>query len=157
MNFILRKATEEDSEFLYHLRNEETVRHFSLNPDPIIWETHRTWFEKKLASPDSVIFVVEKNGTAIAQTRFDLVDAVHADINIAVVSEFRGKGYGTEIIKKTTVLFLTEHPAVSLVRAYINLGNEASRKSFAKAGYVLQGESNHGGLRRTLLVFSRTS
>lgn len=155
MNITLRKAQKDDSEFLFNLRNEEAVRRVSGNSESISFETHSAWFAKKLAGAASVIFITEEEGIPIAQIRFDIEGKDNADISIAVVASKRGKGYGATIIKAATTRFLEEHRDVSAVSAFINLGNEASRKSFAKAGYKDRGESNKSGLQRHLFVFSR--
>ncbi len=155
MDFSLRKATPNDLEFLFNLRNEEVVRRFSLNSELISLDTHKKWFERKMASQDSVIFIAEKDSEPIAQTRFDLVGEDTAEVSIAVAADFRGKGYGTEILKQTTRLFLDSHPNVLMVRAYIELDNAASLRSFTKAGYRLKGESNDGGKTRHFLIFPK--
>jgi len=91
----------------------------------------------------------------MATIRFDFADAENAHISIALMREYRGRGYGTEIIKKTTAHFLAKHPRVASVRAYINAGNEPSLRSFTKAGYEMKDMSEKDGLRRHILVFSR--
>ncbi len=149
---LLRKATKNDSEFLFTLRNEESVRRVSGNPESISRETHEKWFEEKLTSSAAVIFIAEENGSAIAYVRFEVIQKDTASISVALVPSARGKGNGTRIITQATTRFLDEHPALSEVRAYINLGNEASEKSFSAAGYEPKGDSERGGMRQHLLI-----
>lgn len=153
--FSLRPARKEDSQFLFDLRNEEAVRCVSSNPDPISLETHHHWFEKKLASKESVIFIAEEEGTSFAQTRFDIVDEETADISIAVIATKRGKGYGALLIGEATKCFLSLHPKVSLVRAFIKPENAASLRSFLKAGYLADRETTQNGVRFVLLIRRR--
>lgn len=147
----LRKAAPGDLKFLFNLRNEESVRAVSLNSAPVDLNIHRKWFEKKLASSDSAIFIAEIGSSPVAQVRFD-ADGQSAEVSIAVVKDFRGKGYGAEILKAAAARFFSEFPDVKTIRAFINLGNDASLRSFGKAGYKLVGESDEGGLTRHLMV-----
>ena len=147
----LRKAAPEDLEFLFNLRNEESVRAVSFNSAPIDLDTHRRWFEKKLASSGSVIFIAEIGSLPIAQVRFD-ADGPRAEVGIAVVKSFRGKGHGTEILKQASSRFLKEFQKIKTVNAFINLGNDISLRSFSKAGYRHIGKSDHGGLTRHLMI-----
>src|SRR3989338_1386609 len=154
MNLALRKANKSVSRFLFELRNEEEVRCVSRNTAPIAFSDHKKWFEKKLASSVSLILIAEENGTPIAQTRFD-AKGQYAEVSVAVVSAFRGKGYGTKIIADATKLFFKKYTKVFAVRAYANLGNAASVKSFSRAGYRHLGEVDDEGTTRHLLVFER--
>ncbi len=151
----IRKLKLEDSEFLFNLRNEEAVRLVSLNSNPISLDTHSQWFQKKLESQNSIIFISEVDSLPIGQTRYDLLNPKEAEVSIAVTSNFRGKGYGTEILKRTAKQFFQDFPGVEMIYAFINLGNEASLRSFAKAGYRLLGKSDLGGLTRNQMILSR--
>lgn len=142
---------------MFDLRNDESVRRVSGNPEPISFETHSAWFAKKLTLTTSRIFIIEEQESPIAQTRFDLEGNGSAVISIAVIESHRGKGYGSRIIREATDTFFKEYSDVFTIRALINPGNEASLKSFAKAGYERKGESEEGGIMRHLLVFSRGS
>lgn len=153
-NLNIRKVRVKDSEFLFMLRNEESVRAVSLNSAPITWEAHQRWFEKKLANPNSMIYISESDSSPIAQTRYD-VNGESAEVSISVVIEFRGKGYGSEILKRTAEKFFRNFPFVKTVKAYINMGNVISLRSFAKAGYQLIGNSEEGGLTRNLMILNR--
>lgn len=151
MELIIRKAQPEDSQFLFNLRNEESVRAVSLNSDSITWETHQQWFQKRLINLNSIIYISELDSVPVAQTRYD-VSGEEAEVSIAVVKDFRGKGYGTEILRKTANQFFKDFPGVRAVKAFINLGNDASVRSFSKAGYQYVGRSNEGGLVRDKFV-----
>lgn len=154
MTLKLRVAKKDDSRFLFTLRNEEAVRLVSRQQDPIRFSDHEKWFEKKLQDSGSLILIAEESGTPIAQTRFDVRDQT-AEISIAVVSLFRGKGYGTRVIMEATKHFFLKYREVRLVRAFANIGNDASVRSFVKAGYRHLGEVDDGGTKRHLLVFER--
>lgn len=151
---ILRKADLRDSKFLFDLRNEESVRRVSLNDKPITSEEHRRWFEKKIADPNALLLIAEIGSEPIAQVRFD-ARGEEAEVSVAVVKDWRGKGYGTEILRQSARLCFKNFPAVERIRAFINLGNDSSVRSFSKAGYQYRERSEEGGLTRNLLILER--
>lgn len=153
MEIQLRRASIKDLGFLFKLRNEEAVRSASFNSDPIDLETHRKWFEKKLAGNDCILLIAEMDSRPVAQVRFDRLDNGDAEINIAVMEKFRGKGYGTDIIHKSSVMFFGEFPECARIFAYIKSDNAASIRSFTKAGYVFQKETEHKGQKCTEMIF----
>ncbi len=153
MEIQLRRANIKDLEFLFKLRNEEAVRSVSFNSDPIDLETHRKWFEKKLAGNESILFIAEEDSQPIAQVRFDRLSGGEAEINIAVTEKFRGKGYGSEILRKSSMQFFSEFPECGKIRAFIKPDNLASTRSFIKAGYVFQRETDHKGQKCLEMIF----
>mgnify|MGYP001558091807 CR=1 FL=1 len=155
----LRRAERVDSEFLFALRNDAEVRRLSLNQAPLDSETHRGWFAKKLADHNSAIFIAEIEGAPIGQVRFDVREENprEAEVSIALVAEFRGKGYGNRILKSAAERFFALFPDAATLYAYINLGTEASLRSFQKAGYTLLGESTRGGQTRHEMALARPS
>lgn len=157
MTLKLRKATQSDSRFLFELRNDESVRRVSRSMGLIALAEHEAWLAKKLASSDCVLFIVEENGAPIAQIRFDRNGAESAEVSIAVVPALRGKGYGTRIIHNATRMFLQEFQDIHAVSAYVNRGNEASLRSFTKAGYRRMEDVEDGGAVRHLLAFERST
>jgi len=138
VKFSLRRVEPRDSDFLFNLRNDVLVRRLSRRTEIISADIHKKWFEKKMSGRESVIFVAEDGALPIAQTRFDFTGENSAEVNIAVSADFRGRGYGTKILKEATNLFLNSHPNIAAVHAFIKPENAASLKSFSKAGYVLQ-------------------
>ncbi len=135
MKFHLRKATEDDLRFLYNLRNEKAVRQASFSTSPIPFEQHARWFKKKLVGNDSVIFIVEIGGVPAGQVRFDVREDGGADGNIAISKNFRGKGYGTPIVKSASQHLFATFPKVHKIHVFIKPTNQASLKTFAKAGF----------------------
>ena len=154
MHITLRKAVKNDSRFLFELRNEEAVRRVSRHSEPIAFSDHEKWFEKKLKDRSSLILIAEESGIPIAQARFDIKEQ-NAEISVAVISVFRGKGYGTKIIAEATKLFFEKYHKILAVHAYANLENAASVRSFIKANYRHLGEVDDESAKRHLLVFER--
>ncbi|MEK9170485.1 MAG: GNAT family N-acetyltransferase [Patescibacteria group bacterium] len=155
MEIKLRRVNLNDLEFVFNLRNEEAVRLVSFSSDLIDLETHRKWFEKKLASNESVLLIAEIDSQPVAQVRFDWLYDHGAEINIAVTEKFRGRGCGTEIIRKSSILFLNEFPVCGDIYAYIKPDNIASIRSFTKAGFISFGETEHKGQKCIAMNLTR--
>lgn len=131
----LRRATARDARFLYNLRNEETVRKASFRTNPVSWEDHIQWLQKKLAGNDSVIFIVKIGDISIGQIRFDSRGDTSADINIAISKKYRGKGYGSKAIQSASKQFFAVSPSARGIRAHIKENNTSSCRAFEAAGY----------------------
>ena len=153
MEIQLRRANSGDLDFLFNLRNEEAVRSVSFNSDPIDLETHRKWLEKKFAGNESVLLVAEINSQPVAQVRFDWSDDGSAEVNIAVTEKFRGQGHGTDILQKSSAMFLEEFPKCAGIYAYIKPDNIVSIRSFTKAGYIFKKEAEHKGQKCMEMIF----
>lgn len=149
---LFRRAEKKDLEFLFNLRNEEAVKAASFNSNPVSLAEHREWFEKKLNSDDSFIFIAEFDGRLIAQVRFDLNDDGEAEVNVAVTENFRGKGRGSEILRRLSQKFLENFPKIGAIRAFVKPDNPASRRAFEKAGYKICGETVHKGCKCVEMV-----
>lgn len=156
MNIVLRKAMAGDAKFLFDLRNEDGVRRASFTSDPISWETHAQWFQKKLASGDSVLYIVEVGSVPIGQVRFDFERDESAEVSIAISEQYRGRGYGAKALVVASKSFLQEFSVIQRIDAYIKPDNAASVKSFGNAGYVLRGNAVMKSLPCVEMVLLRT-
>ncbi len=155
MNIKLRKGNLNDLDFLFNLRNEEAVRKVSFSSEPIDLDVHRNWLKKKLASNDSVLMIAQEDSRPIAQIRFDWINDSETQINIAVTEAFRGRGYGSEIIKQSSAEFFREFIKCKSIHAFIKPDNPASIHSFRKAGYVFQVETEYHGQVCVEMILTR--
>jgi len=139
----LRKVSQEDTYQLWRLANDTEVRRNSFNPEPIPYEQHLAWFEEKLKSSNSIIYVLDVSGVLVAQVRYDRRDDV-AEIDYAVIPGFRGKSLGTRILKMTWENACREL-GVRRVRGIVKEENKASTLSFLKAGFEKTRCDNYSG------------
>jgi UDP-2,4-diacetamido-2,4,6-trideoxy-beta-L-altropyranose hydrolase len=90
----IRKVEEKDKKILFNWANDPDTRKYSGNSDPIVWEEHTKWFEKKLNDlPDSKIFMVLSHVEACF-VRFEKKGDWYVGIVVAPI--FRGKGLANE-------------------------------------------------------------
>lgn len=150
----LRKATPEDLVFYFELRSDPSARKFHFNTEPIDLATHKAWFSAKLKDSNSRLFVIERERKKIGQVRIDLEGAA-GEMDIAIVSEERGKGYAREAIEAAVREAFESMPALEKVNAYIKPENVASQKSFVKAGFQTQDKVVYKGHECVLMTYER--
>ena len=95
----LRNVTKDDGRLLFDWRNDPQKRKNSFNTAPLHWEEHLKWFEGKLKNPGTQIFILMAKENPVGQIRFD-VNNDEALVDITVDSKARGKGYGSEGLRK---------------------------------------------------------
>ena len=129
----LREASENDAKILFAWVNDPIVRASALSQDPIEWEGHETWFNKKLSDDSCFIFIAEDSGTAIGQIRFD-IEGTKAEVDVHLAPDQRGKGYGSLLISEGAKKIFAESD-INVINALVKEENEASKKVFLKAAF----------------------
>lgn len=143
--FYFRNAIESDSEIVYKLSNDSTVRQNSINIQPIGWEEHQHWFSKKVDQNDYRFYLVfDKKDSFIGQIRFELMNS-SAVTSISISSEFRGKGLSKKIIKEACIKIFSEIHSLKNIIAYIRPENNVSINSFLSSGFILSGDETING------------
>lgn len=133
-DFQIRQATARDSEALWKLANEPSVRANSFNPEPIPWSAHEAWFAEKLTSPATCIWIAEYRGMFAGQIRYDRVEKNVAEIGFALHPSVRGRGFGTSMLRQSCAASC-QKLEVRSVRGFVMQNNTPSAKAFFKAGF----------------------
>ncbi|HZS09410.1 MAG TPA: GNAT family N-acetyltransferase [Blastocatellia bacterium] len=142
----IREARPEDARLLWEWANDPSVRSNSFNQEPIPWESHLRWYEKRLASPGTRFWLLEVNSVPAGQIRYDRDDEGHsAEISFSLAGEFRGKGLGTRIITLTLGPAVTELGVEEIVAVVLD-GNIPSSKAFRSAGFGAPEVSSRNGI-----------
>ena len=105
--FHLRRAALKDARLLWQWANDPGVRNRSFDTSSIYYDTHFQWYQAKLRSASTRIWIVEVTGIPAGQIRYERKDNNDnrvADIDISVATAFRGKGIGSWLLSKTTPL-----------------------------------------------------
>lgn len=150
-----RLATYADADLFFHWANESSTRNNSYNHEQISYEDHIKWFNKRVNNPDVCMFIFyDKQETAIGQVRIEKeLKKQECLIGISVSETQRGKGYSSEMIHKASLEFIFRNPGFSIL-AYVFLSNQASFKSFLKAGYQLVEEREINGIPSYILKYN---
>lgn len=125
-----RLATKDDAKLYFDWANDNEVRKQSHNTEPLVWENHLRWFNKKVES-DSLLLVFFDGGTPIGQFRVD--DGI---IDLSVDNRLRGKGFGIEML--VAVKSLAARMKFKILCGEVKASNTPSNKAFEKAGYKLE-------------------
>jgi len=134
----VRRCSAGDEALLLEWANDPETRHFAFNQDRIAADSHRRWFASHVDDPGSMILIGEdSHGLPLGQVRFDLNGNLdEATINISVDVALRGTGVGTLLLREVLGTWRKGHPRTSII-AEVVAGNEASRRLFASAGFVV--------------------
>lgn len=138
--FKIIEANSEHAKLLFDWVNEELVRSNSLSSEPIKWENHLKWFLGKIKSNQSRIFVFYIQSKPIGQVRLDL-EGKKWLIDYSVDKSYRGKGLGTEMLRK--ILNLDSY---KYFKAFVKKQNTASLSVFEKLGFNQKGIDDKEGL-----------
>lgn len=149
----LRLATEADSQELWLLASEPSVRQQSFNASPIAWDSHVAWFERLLASPSARIWVMGGETGLAAQVRYQ-VSGEYAEIGIGVAPSCRGFGLAARILASTWARACREL-GVTGARGVVFTTNRWSAAAFREAGFAETG-SAETILGHECHVFTRT-
>jgi RimJ/RimL family protein N-acetyltransferase len=134
--FYLREAkTNQDALQLFDWVNDEEVRKNSLKTDQISIIDHFTWFQAKLKSDITKIYILEDEfNSAIGQIRVDKINDYY-EIDYSISNAYRGRGLGNKIVE----LLLIQMGNVNLL-AKVKKTNLPSIKVFVNNGFKLYKE-----------------
>jgi len=131
----LRPATERDMERFWTWANDPTVRENCYNPAPISMETHRAWFSGKLDSDDTMLLVLELDGRAAGQIRYDRCGDT-AVVGLSIDRRFRGLELSRKIIELSLAHAFSKLE-VGTVQAEVFVSNKSSQSAFLNTGFEL--------------------
>lgn len=142
---LVRPATHDDAAFLLALRNDPEVRAGSRSTAPVNSDEHQAWLGQVLADPDRHLLVVEREGEAVGQVRFDS-QADGWEISVSLIPAARGGGAGAAAIE-AGIAWLRERDEHGAVVAVVRDENVASVRAFRRAGFAEAGTESDGLMR----------
>lgn len=147
--FYLRKAKLDDINIVYELRNDELVRHNSINQDKISFDTHKDWFLKTINDENVKFYLAFSDSDEfIGQVRFAKQENFFWEVSMSIVAKYRRGGYSLDILYSAIDLSGLEN-----FLAYIFSDNIASLKIFQKAGFYFSKENKIN--QRTIVVYHK--
>ena len=141
---LIRRVSEKDMSLLWNWVNDPDVRANSLNSDFIAKINHQEWFNNKIQSEDTLMYILESDGVPFSQIRFDRVNQDDAEIDISVAKEFRSLGLGTLTLIKTKLRAIQYFGIIRLIGIVLE-SNEGSCKAFVNAGFRENDKKNIDG------------
>jgi len=131
----IKEANKSHCDLLFNWTNDNEVRENSFNKGKIGYEDHVKWFNNILIEKDSYIFIAYIESIPIGQIRFDMQGKMGI-ISYSVSKDFRGKGYGKNIIELLESKLKEENKNINTLIAYVKHENIPSQKIFEKLNYI---------------------
>jgi len=132
----LRKAMSSDMLRFLDWRNDSAVIASSLSSSGVEQKKHQRWFQRKLADPNSYLYVLEHATLPAGQIRFEL-DGTAATVHYSLAADYRGRGLATPAMICALNTLRAECPSIVTVLAAVQRGNTASCRVFEKLGFEL--------------------
>ena len=150
-DIFIRRASPADINLLFEWVNDMEVRRNAINTKNISYEEHEKWFNEKILSENSSIFILVKNLTPVGQIRFDFnkEEGVWV-ISYSISLHNRGGGLGKVIVKMGIELF-NRFP----LWGYVKEDNKYSQAVFNAMGFTNEGLCSIGNC--ILVKFSKNS
>jgi RimJ/RimL family protein N-acetyltransferase len=131
----VRRARAEDADKVFAWRNAAETRRYSHDPRPLSLEQHLEWFRNTLADRKRVLLVGEGENGPVGVLRYDLEPAT-ATVSVYLNPSYHGRGLGRTLLLDGERWIRRWHPEIMRLRAHVLVENLASRRAFAKAGFV---------------------
>lgn len=132
-DLYLREVTMTDAKLLLDWRNESSVRENSFHSEIIAYEEHVNWLLKKLDDPDEIMRILIKGDVPVGQIRLSR-DGNVVEVSYSIDADWRGYGYGKEIIRLGEML-LKDCGFQGNLKGLVKKENNASRRVFLSLGY----------------------
>jgi UDP-2,4-diacetamido-2,4,6-trideoxy-beta-L-altropyranose hydrolase len=138
MKICLKKAKFSDIEFLWYLRSQPDVYKYSRQNRPVGWQEHIGWIMPViLGMTEKNLFIIRQKLIPMGHVRLDYKQDNEAEISIAVLKEFRGKGVGLESFKEAVKLLKSEKK-IKTITAEVHKDNAVSQKFFERLNFKLK-------------------
>jgi UDP-2,4-diacetamido-2,4,6-trideoxy-beta-L-altropyranose hydrolase len=125
----LRLARESDCRLLFAWADDPAARAASFHSASLSWEDHSRWFADRMQDPQSVIYIGETaRGEPVGVVRFQIKDEIAA-LSVNVAPQFRGRGWGRELIMFSTRSVVRARSA-RRVHAFVKPENQGSIRLF---------------------------
>jgi RimJ/RimL family protein N-acetyltransferase len=147
----LRRAESSDLMLYFDWANDRDVRQNSFNQELIPLEIHASWFNTKIKSKHSVMFIALMDGSHIGQIRFDEIEPDIFEIDFSIASDFRGMAIGNKLLSAGCTRLVQERPYCKRIIGTVKGSNNASIRSFINSGFIRSSEVQKNGIETYIL------
>lgn len=151
-SLTLRPARLEDAAAVWALANDPLVAANRFSSGDIPLDAHRAWFQQRLESASTRMWVLAGSDGIAGQVRYDCTEDGLAEIDYWIAPSHRGLGLGPALLRRTW------HRAcralgVSGARGIVFDSNRPSKRAFEKSGFAQVCKRSIGG--RVCVIFER--
>lgn len=130
----VRRAAAHNAVTYFAWANDPTVRATAVQPIAIDWITHAAWFERRLADPDSYLYLFEWAGCLVGQVRIQFTGTV-GTISYSLDAAWRGKKLGFKMLRRAMAELRRERQGAWTLAGVIRTDNLASVRIFERLGF----------------------
>ena len=141
---ILRRVRPDDAGQLFEWVNDLLTRRNSLHSNPISFDDHMDWFNKKLDTSDATLFILELDGVPCGHIRYELEELNDILLSFLVAPSFRGMGMGQKLIELSRNEVFS-HWTGRRIKAVALIENLASSRILQKTGFVCESQEVFSG------------
>ncbi|MGN8024952.1 GNAT family N-acetyltransferase [Microbacterium sp. 22242] len=143
---VAREARLDDADLLRSWRNDRVTRAHSRSAGEVDPEAHEEWLRRSLRSRDRRLLLVEHDGDPVGTVRWDREGATDWVVSITIAPAWRGRGIAASVLAVAEDALDAVEPVRLL--ADIHQENPASRRLFARSGYLPQLPPDEHGFAR---------
>lgn len=130
----LRRAVQDDAKQLLDWANDPVTRQASFNAEPIPWETHVGWFNRRLEDENCAFFIATDGEHDLGTVRFDRREPDVTEISFSLAPDARGRGLGSKLIRFASFTVF-DAGFCGEVRGWVKDTNVPSLRGFERAGF----------------------
>jgi RimJ/RimL family protein N-acetyltransferase len=123
---------------LFKWRNEYHTRMNSFSSKPINLNEHKDWFQKRLKSYNSKVWILYKSKMPIGQIRIEKNKNNKWEIDYSIEKKNRGMGYGKYLIS-----WCVENHSDKTLMALVKEENTISRRIFENLDFIVIKKENN--------------
>lgn len=132
----VRRAQLTDAAQYFDWVNDPDVRRNALQSNLISWPEHETWFARRLADADAVLYLFHWLGSPVGQVRFEF-EGSQATIDYSLDERWRGKRLGKLLLRRALLELRRERPEAGTLVGVVKSVNKASARVFEQLGFTL--------------------
>lgn len=146
----VRPVRPADYSLIWRWRNDAVTRRMERSSDPVPWPAFDVWLRQMVADPYRCLLIAERQDCPVAfsHVRMERLSRT-AEIGININPDFRGQRLATPLIKAFS-RYAWARLGFRRIEARIRSVNIPSRRAFAAAGFVHDGEEASGIITMSL-------
>ena len=157
----IRKAEEADFDFYYLIRCDEDNLYWTGHASPPLRDSLHDFFSSHIrgrgGSGKRLIFIAEEkcSGRKIGYLYLDPVDGDTAEISVAILQDFSGRGFGRQAVAELCDFAYSR--GFTNLYAMVRDDNLRSQRMFRHAGFEKSGTfAQHPNLKVNMIRFAKT-
>jgi len=137
---IIRTAQIFDSDSVYNIANQDSVRLVSFSQNAINRADHKKWFENIIKKKNVILLIIIFEKVIVGYIRFDIKDK-EAEISIVLLDSYQNRGLGKIALKKSIEILISKFAEVNYIIAFVLSENSRSTYFFEKNKFIYKGNS----------------